>query len=421
MKESVVWERLVGLPHAEDAPLSADELAFRRSRYKDLTDEEWRLLLQQQYGRQYAMDKLPEMAQTQGWLFPPKLNLEQCSSQATACYKRDLIQPLHLAEMTDLTGGFGIDFYYMSQAARHANYVERNSELCDIVSHNMHLTTRSIEILNTDSEAYIQQTKPTVSHPHLVFLDPARRSKTGGKVFRIEDCEPNVMNLLPRLREKADYVMLKLSPMLDVTAAMKALGGKWQTHIVAVGGEVKEVLLLQEVTPKDKEGEMPIICTDLRTEMRFEFTREEEQAAEIPTNVGIGRYIYEPHPAILKAGAFRTVAKRWKIQPPAADSHLYVSEQWQEDFPGRIFEIEQRACSMRDLQGIKANVICRNYGMTAEELKRKLRIKDGGDMYIIGTKVTDGSRRKPTLFLAKRKMKTTPTEKVPDITRAREN
>lgn len=403
MEERIDWNLLAELPHTEDVQLSADELAFRRSHYKDLTDEEWRLLLQQQYGRQYATDKLPEIAQTQGWLFPPRLNLEQCSSQATACYKRDLIQPLQLAEMTDLTGGFGIDFYYMSQAVRHATYVERNSELYDIVNHNMKLTTRNIEMVNADGKVYISQIQDDISHPHLVFLDPARRSKTGGKVFRIEDCEPNVSDLLPRLREKADYVMLKLSPMLDVTAAMKALGGKWQTHIVAVGGEVKEVLLLQEVSKKDEEGEMPIICTDLRTGMRLMFTREEEQQAEIMTDMEEGRYLYEPHPAILKAGAFRTVAKRWQIRPLAADSHLYVSEQWLDDFPGRGFEIEQRACSMHDLQGMKANVVCRNYGMTAEELKRKLHVKDGGEMYIIGTKVEEGNRKKPTLFLVKRK------------------
>ena len=219
--------------------LSADELALQRKRYTHLTDEQFRFMLQQVDGYQRTKDKLPTFAAIEDWWYPVRLSCEQCSSEATARYKSSLLPPSPFT-LTDLTGGYGVDTYFMSEHATHAHYVERNEDLCKIVAHNFQTPRPQVYIHNTDAIHYLQE-MPSCD---VIYLDPARRDQHGGKVFRLEDCEPNVVNILPVLRSKSKLIIIKLSPMLDITQALNSLEGIWDVHIVAVKNEVKEVLLV---------------------------------------------------------------------------------------------------------------------------------------------------------------------------------
>lgn len=402
-----VMETIADIIASLPTDVDVNQLALQRKRYSQLNNEEWRFLLQQVEGQQRMRQKLPEITSITGWQYPPRLNLEQASSQWTASYKRDLIATSHPSRLTDLTGGFGIDFYYMRQVAAEVHYVERNAELCHLLEHNLRLIPDAPPtfIHNTTAESFLDTL--TTRQGGVFFLDPARRSSSGSKVFLLEDCEPNLTTLLPTIQQHADAILLKLSPMLDTSAAVRSLHGKWQTHILACSGEVKEVLLWQSPTADES-----IHATDLLQNLHFEFTREEEQCAkEALTNtptmqrdeIREGMFLYEPHPAILKAGAFYTLAKRYNVSISTANTHLYFSNSLIGNFPGRKFQIIDFNCSMRDMQGIRANIICRNFGQTAEQLRSRLKVKDGGDQYLIGIRLaTSSTHSSPTLILAKR-------------------
>ena len=389
--------------------MSADELAFQRKRYPDLDDEAWKMLVQQVDGRIRMQRKLPELTSIQGIIFPPRINLEQCSSEVTAQYKARLIQVLGVCQLLDLTGGFGIDFLYMSRGLQTATYVERNDHLAAIVQYNLGLTGSHAhcDVFCEEAEAFLQRFAfATIGGgKRLIYLDPARRSETGGKVVRIEDCQPDVTALLPTLLAKSDCVLLKLSPMLDLTAAIRSLGRTWQTHIVAASGEVKEVLLLHD----KNQTEAQITATDPTQDLLFTFTGEEEAEAQenlCTATIGEGDYLYEPHAALLKAGAFRVLCKRYGVAKLAANTHIYHSATMESAFPGRIFRVEQAYANMREMQGIQANIICRNYGMSADALKKRLHAKDGGTTYLLGATTMQatgkGQGAKPALFVCKR-------------------
>ena len=196
-------------------------------------------MLQQVDGYQRTKDKLPTFAQIEDWWYPVRLSCEQCSSEATARYK-SLLLPTLAFTFTDLTGGYGVDTYFMSEHATQAHYVERNEDLCKIVAHNFQTTRPQVQIHNLDALQYLQE-MPSCD---VIYLDPARRDQHGGKVFRLEDCEPNVVEILNTLRSKSKLIIIKLSPMLDITQALNSLEGIWEVHIVAVKNEVKEVLLV---------------------------------------------------------------------------------------------------------------------------------------------------------------------------------
>ena len=215
--------------------MSALELALQRSKYKHLSDEEWRWFLQQVEGRERTADKLPTFASIADWWYPVRLSCEQCSSELTATYKASLMtngQKL----MADLTGGYGVDTYFLSERFEHTDYVEQNAELCRIAEHNF--ANKSIDIHNSTAEEFLA----SAGQYDLIFLDPARRDSHGGKVFRLEDCTPNVVELLPTLLSHSKRLMLKLSPMLDISQAVNTLSAvNWDIHIVAIKNEVKEV------------------------------------------------------------------------------------------------------------------------------------------------------------------------------------
>ena len=381
--------------------MKIEDLALQRSKYKHLTDDEWRWFLQQVEGRERTADKLPAFAATEDWWYPVRLSCEQCSSELAAKYKASLISNLGFqnSNFVDLTGGYGVDSYFFSESFSSIDYVEQNEELCRIAAHNF--ANKPITIHNTSAEEFLQ----TAGQYDLIFVDPARRDSHGGKVFRLEDCTPNVVELLPTLLAHGKRLMLKLSPMLDLTQAMHKLksdngqGTKvnWDIHIVAIKNEVKEVLLVSH-QPSDISYQPTITAIDLeKMDQAFVFTREEEQNCPFTFHLSPINFLYEPNAAILKAGAYKLVAERFGLSKLDVNTHLYVSEDLVADFPGRIWRIKSQITN-HQLPITNANVLVRNYPLTPEQLKKKLRLRDGGTDFVIGCRVNG----KPTLFLAER-------------------
>lgn len=378
-----------------------NDLALQRNKYKHLSDAEWHWFLQQIEGRERTADKLPTFASIPDWWYPVRLSCEQCSSELTARYKASLLSPLALGEgkeerLLDLTGGYGVDTYFLSEQFTHTDYVEQNEELCRIAAHNFALSQKSkverqklsIAIHNTTAEDFLLSSPCGEAGWGLIFLDPARRDSHGSKVFRIEDCTPNVVELLPTLLAHSKRLLIKLSPMLDLTQAVTSLSQvNWDIHIVAIKNEVKEVLLLSGGTGQ-------IITIDLaQKDQAFVFTREEEQHCGLDIRDGkLANYLYEPNAAILKAGAYKLVAQRFGLHKLDVNTHLYTSRQFIENFPGRVWRITEK-------QNLKqANVLTRNYPLTPEQLKKKLHLRDGGTAFVIGCRVAG----KPTLLYAER-------------------
>ena len=231
--------------------MSVANLALQRSKYKHLSDDEWRWFLQQVDGRERTADKLPAFAAIEDWWYPVRLSCEQCSSEATARYKAQICQRSGLSadrSLLDLTGGYGVDTLFLSEAFDRTDYVEQNDELCHIARHNFPLfdKRRSISVHNASAEDFLK----TAGKYDLLFLDPARRDNHGGKVFRLADCTPNVVELLPELcahLTENGRIMLKLSPLLDITQATKELSLLlWDVYVIAIKNEVKEVLLVSQ-------------------------------------------------------------------------------------------------------------------------------------------------------------------------------
>ena len=378
-----------------------NNLALQRNKYKHLSDAEWHWFLQQIEGRERTADKLPTFASIPDWWYPVRLSCEQCSSELTARYKASLLSPLALGEgkeerLLDLTGGYGVDTYFLSEQFIHTDYVEQNEELCRIAAHNFALSQKSkverqklyIAIHNTTAEDFLLSSPCGEAGWGLIFLDPARRDSHGSKVFRLEDCTPNVEELLPTLLAHSKRLLIKLSPMLDLTQAVTCLSQvNWDIHIVAIKNEVKEVLLLSGGTGQ-------ITTIDLaQKDQAFVFTREEEQHCGLDIRDGkLANYLYEPNAAILKAGAYKLVAQRFGLHKLDVNTHLYTSRQFIEDFPGRVWRITEK-------QNLKqANVLTRNYPLTPEQLKKKLHLRDGGTAFVIGCRVAG----KPALLYAER-------------------
>lgn len=358
--------------------MSVQDLALQRNKYKHLTDDEWRWFLQQVEGRERTADKLPTFAAIKDWWYPIRLSCEQCSSELTAKYKASLVSG---ETMADLTGGYGVDTYFISEGFTHVDYVEQNEELCRIAKHNF--VHKPITIYNSTAEEFLA----SAGQYDLLFLDPARRDSHGGKVFRLEDCTPNVIELLPTLLSHSKQILIKLSPMLDLTQAVTSLSQvTWDIYVVAIKNEVKEVLLLSGGT-----GKITAIDLDKKGQA-FVFTKEEEQSSVISYQLSVFSFLYEPNAAILKAGAYKLTAERFGLHKLDVNTHLYGSEEFVPDFPGRVWKIIEK----QDLK--QANVLCRNYPLTPDQLKKKLHLRDGGTAFIIGCR----ENGKPTLFYAER-------------------
>ena len=343
-------------------------------------------------GRQISEAKIPSWYQVEGLLYPKHLSMEQCSSEATALYKMGLVEGETFA---DLTGGFGIDCSFLSRKFKQADYVERQAELCALAEHNFPLLDLNIGVHHEDGVEYLKQMQPV----DVLFLDPARRDGHGGKTVAISDCEPDVSALEELLVEKAKTVMVKLSPMLDLSLALKSLKHVQEVHIVSVNNECKELLLLLR---KDAvSSEIQIHCEQIVNScehQHYAFTLLEEHTSECPLAEVVGAYLYEPNASILKAGAYRSLTQAYPVEKLHASSHLYTSAHFIENFPGRRFKVEAvSGFGKKELkefmQGMeKANLTIRNFPSSVAELRKRLKLKEGGEDYLFATTLADESK-----------------------------
>ena len=441
------------------------QLALQSARFPDV---DMPYALDQIKGWQTARRKLPTWAACDGIVYPPHLSMEQCSSEPTAQYKLNLAmewscliesselrvessegkvnnssseQPatlnsqlstlnFHASRMTDLTGGFGVDFSFTSCAFASATYVERNAQLCHMVEHNLPLLgIDNAKVVCADAVDYLS----TLDMQTMIFLDPARRDQHGAKTVMLADCTPDVVQLLPQLLKKSRFTMLKLSPMLDWHKAVEDLQGTVrEVHIVSVGGECKELLL---VLSEEMESRLKVFCADLEagggsggssrssgsscsslsSESSFPRTPSSPSAPSHPSTPSLSaslfvytpsasrpapnsklktqnsKFLHEPNASIMKAGCFDELAAAYGVSPVSRNSHLFLSAEPVDGFPGRSFSIERvTTLNKRELRqalaGIeKANIATRNFPLSVAELRKRLKLKDGGDVYIFAT------------------------------------
>ena len=405
------------------------KLALQASRYPDV---DMPYALNQIQGWQTALRKLPSWAACDGVVYPPHLNMEQCSSEPTARYKQQVarrwaerIPNASRTSMTDLTGGFGVDFSFTSRCFDCATYVERNASLCDVVGANLpRLGIRNATVECAEAEAVLERMESQT----MIFLDPARRDEHGAKTVLIADCTPDVCQLLPSLMEKSQFVMLKLSPMLDWHKAIVDLDGKVrEVHIVSADGECKELLL---VLASDGKPEVQVFCVDIqsrpdsegqypRSEFVYSIGGEAEpqptnstfniQNSKLPSatnltlniehltlNINNSTFLYEPNASIMKAGCFDEIARAFGISAISPNSHLFLSDREIDGFPGRSFAVDavttmNKRQLRQTLSGMKqANIAVRNFPLSVAELRKRLKLSDGGDTYIFATTTSEG-------------------------------
>lgn len=367
-----------------------NELALQRGLYKAMSDADFRYCLQQISGLQTARHKLPEISEREGWIYPARLSLEQCSSEFTAKYKSSLVGGHTLV---DMTGGFGVDTYYLADRFRETTYVECSAELADLARHNFSLTDKNITVVCDYCEEYISR----MSKVDCIYIDPARRSRSGGKVFMLQDCFPDIVSMLPLLQAKCDTLLLKLSPMLDISAVMNTIPHIKEIHIVAYRGEVKELLVLV-----DWRGvcEGLINAVNLGTsQTTLRFTYNGERALEqLPIEYSEPeRFLYEPNGAIMKSGGMRVLAKKYHLKKLSANTHIFTSEEELCDFPGRQFLFE-RIIDKKSIKGASLSIISKDYPLTASELRVRYNIKEDAERFLIACRING----KPQLILAKR-------------------
>ena len=375
------------------------------------------LALQQIDGRKRAQEKLPSWAAVEGIVWPPHLSMEQCSSEQTARYKAEVAGSGGV--FVDLTAGFGVDAAFIAQGFQKAVAVELQAELCAISSENFKLMgLHQIEVVNDNGVDYLHRMEPA----DLVFIDPARRDEHGGRTYGIADCTPNVLDFIDELLEKAQRVMIKLSPMLDWRKAVEDIGRQYVSavHIVSVANECKELLVEVMSSRKEESGmwkekceeakRTKVVCVNLLSdgsEERFEFDAHSSHTSLPSFNFPLSAalFLYSPNASVMKAGCFDLLAERFWVKPLHQNSHLFVSDKEVDGFPGRCFMIE-RMTSMNkrelkeSLAGItQANIAVRNFPMSADELRRRLKLRDGGDVFIFATTVENVGHR---LFICRK-------------------
>lgn len=344
--------------------------------------------LDQIAGRQKARVKIPSWASIDGIVYPPHISMEQCSSEQTARYKARIAG--NGEKIVDLTAGFGVDMAFMSAGFKQAVHVEMQPQLCAISSENYkHLGLNHVQVVCNDGVGYLHQ----MEHADLIFIDPARRDQHGARTYGIADCTPNVLEIIDEMLQKADRVMIKLSPMLDWQKTVADVGNVSQVHIVSVGNECKELLL--EVK-KGKDEKVKVFCVNDDQVFSYEigelhpFTLSPLHPFTL-SPLHSFTFLYEPNASVMKAGCFNLISHRFGITQPDANSHLFLSDKLVEGFPGRGFVIERvSTMNKRELKealaGIdKANVAVRNFPLSVADLRKRLKLKDGGDVYIFAT------------------------------------
>ena len=410
------------------------QLAFLGSKYPEV---DMPFALDQIRGRKMARVKLPRWASLEGIIYPPHISMEQCSSESTALYKAELAARLlglpasssgtemkaeNEIEFVDLTGGFGVDFSYI--AARlgvKSMYVERQAHLCEVAKENFgRLGLKNAVVKNGDGIEILHSFHPkkkdaasaddslgiTYDQPRsllktnlglkIIFIDPARRDDAGNKVVSLKDCTPDVTVLQEEMLSKADYVIIKLSPMLDWHRAISELSHVREVHIISVNNECKELLLVQSA--RNMGENLRIYCiNDAQSFVCDELDMESSQVKIAPSTLEEMQYLYEPNASLMKAGCFGVLSGRYDARMLSKNSHLFVSQAPIEAFPGRSFRIIavssfNKKELKRHLSGItKANIATRNFPLSVAELRKRLKLKDGGETYIFATTLSDDS------------------------------
>jgi hypothetical protein len=361
-----------------NANLNTDlhSLLLKKSPFPEVSMQE---IVQQIKGKQVAQKKFPFLLK-EGIIFPPQLNLEQSSSEKTALYKSDLLKG---KKFIDLTSGFGIDAYYLSQNFGEITLVEQNSELLDIVEHNWNTLGKKATFINQKLEDFLSENKEIFD---VIYLDPARRDNNKNKVFLLEDLSPNIIEIQEKLLFISKEVVIKLSPLIDLKYLVSVLPNIFRIEVVAVKNDVKEVVIFLS---NHNSGKIVCKCLNLESEepgFEFQFNDEENAVAEYSEPE---KFIYIPNNSILKAGVFNLISEKFKVKKLHPNTHIYTSSQKIINFPGRIFEME-----ITDAKQIKKknqfNIISKNYPLKPEEIKKKYGIKDGGENYLIFTQSKKG-------------------------------
>lgn len=365
-------------------------LKFDKKKYPDL---DIGFLLKQIAGRQIAKTKIPGWYKNQNIIYPVHLSMEQASSEITAKYKSGLFLN-HGGKFADLTGGLGVDFSFISQQFSQSFYVEQDDELCETAKYNFEqLLLNGVTVVNNKAENFISNNDGY----DLIYLDPSRRDIAGRKVIRIEDCVPNLSLMQKSLAEKSQMVLVKYSPMLDVSRALRQLNNVSGVHVVSVDNECRELLfVLSEKV--DLESIVTVNLKSNGTSESFVFTHREEKECTVDYTSKILRYLYEPNASILKAGAFKSVGRRFNLKKLHINSHLYTSDDLMTEFPGRIFEvISYFVPTKRNIKSFvskynKANIAVRNYPDSVGEIRKKTGIKDGGDTYLFASTMLENKK-----------------------------
>ncbi len=346
-------------------------------------------VIRQIQARQVLSKKLPSWAENDELIFPKKLSLEQCSSELTAKYKATLIKGKTLI---DLTGGMGVDTAFLSDNYEKTFYVEMQEELCEIAKHNFKVLNKNIEVVNDNAEHFLK----ICDKVDCIYLDPARRDEYGRKMVSLHDCSPDVVELHDMLLEKAKTILIKVSPMLDIDMIKKEVKDISAIHVLSVRNECKEILIEIQKLSVPASQPLSISTTDLRENWNFTFAENEESDAQWTLADNIGKYLYEPGVACMKAGCFKLLSQKYSLSKLHRNSHLYTSDELISDFPGRIFELievfpfdkktKKEITSLLSQQHkLKASIATRNFPLSAEELKKNLGLQDGSEFYIFGT------------------------------------
>ena len=376
------------------ANIGADssKLALQKNPFPNVN---WIAILNQIAAKTKAKDKLPTFFKTENLIYPSKISVEQTSSEKTAIYKASIVSG---DTLIDLTGGFGVDDLYFSKVMKNVIHCEIEEELSNLVQHNFEvLGIQNVQCELGDSYSYLEKTN---SKYDWIYIDPSRRNDTKGKVFMLKDCLPNVPELLPFYFTKTDNILIKTAPILDISAGLLELSNVKRIHIVAVDNEVKE--LIWELS-KSFSGATTIKTINSTSEKSEEFSFELNSNTQFPNYDLPKKYLYEPNSAIMKSGGFDEIGIQYQLNKLHQHSHLYTSEK-KIDFPGRVFEIQEViSYTKREMKSFlenkKANITTRNFPDSVEEIRKKWKIKDGGNVYCFFT--TDMNNHKIVLICTK--------------------
>ena len=346
------------------------------------------VVVDQLIGRRKAQERFPTWHRQDTIVYPPALNVEQASSERAACIKIEFLQnkmgDLSKKTLVDLTGGFGVDSYFFSKIFKTVFFVEPNSALLQISAHNHRiLGSSNIQYYNTSAERFLNS--PPKDSFDIIFIDPSRRITGGKKVFSLTQCEPNVVALQQRILMHSSNLLVKASPLLDIQVGLNELRFVKEVVISAIQNECKELLFFCE---QNFESEPTITAINENgRDANFSFLWSEERAAEIRDSDPL-EYLYEPNASLLKAGAFKTLSVVFDLPKLHPNTHLLTSSAFNDQFPGRVFQIESIVSDSKKLiehfEDGKANIFTRNYPLTVNEIRKKYSLKDGGDKYLIG-------------------------------------